>query len=263
MATAHHPIITISPSSAPWLECLSRFHKLAVLKQYPEDKKQKSHVLRFGDLVHAVLKDLYDPQKPGELPHVDGLEAYLHLAVLRSGFEGGDREFALEKTRRLLDVYLKQQDMEDAAATVGVEVNGIYTVTKGDEVQYQLSARLDRILVFGGGARIVGIDYKTGAGSKLPPVSGVLVNLCALKAARPGAGSYEFRIESLSDSGVETTTFHGRDFRGQVAALSAQVQKYLAAEEYTPSPNEGCIFCPLRSGCKAAGQTVSVEDLEF
>lgn len=255
-------LLTITPTSAPWLsECLKRFDTLHVRRDYP-GMRAPSPVLRFANLVHACQRDLYDPKRPGLLPHEDDLDTILRLAALRGGYKDEvDRAYDTDRARKLCRVYLDQADVMESEATIGVEVAGTFPILVGGQPLYALSARLDRVLCLPGG-KIAGIDYKIG--SRLPPISGILINLAALKAAHPNATAYEFWIESLSDGGVERTIFKGEEFRGAIKTLTAQVRRYLTAESYPAEPGEGCLWCPLRPGCQGSEQAgIREEVLEF
>jgi hypothetical protein len=252
-----HP--TISPSNVEWLSCHKRFHTLATLRKY-KDEKGKPPVLKFASMIHKCLAQLYDPAMAGDRPHADQLDAILNGELMQAGYKDAeDREFARDKARRLLRAYLRQQDAHDAAATVAVERTGYFHVRVKGQVLYSLTARIDRILALGDTA--VALDYKTG--QALPSSEMCFVNTAILKALMPGFANYEFWCETISDEGADRTVYRGAEMKGMVHLVTKRVQRYLAVSEYVAEPYHGCRFCPLNEECQGEHNTVDEDDLDF
>lgn len=242
------PIPTLTPSNVSYLPCLKKFHTLAVLKQYPDQRVQSS-ALNFGNALHDVLADVYRPiagQPPP--PHLDRLPLLTRAAFLRRPYRTGeDREQERARGERMVRRYVDED--EEGPETLAVEHSGTFPVTIGGEVAFHISGRLDRVLVRGSAPdTLVSRDYKFGA--RLLPIPQVWIILALCKMLYPGYKSYALELEAIMEDGVERVTYRSADVKGMMCLVADGVKRYRQAAEYPAEPGEGCAYCPLAQTCQ-------------
>ena len=248
-------IITISPSTVPWLACQKKFHTLAVLRQH-NAFKEPSPVLRFANILHEAMRRLYEPRSLGLLPHIEQLDTILDAVFLRAPYRcEDDRAYDRKRCRQLIVAYVAMEEECDAILTVAVETGETYSARKNGTILYNMTARIDRIVARSAEV-CIGIDYKLS--TRLPDPEQILINMLVLRKLMPGFPRYEFHIDSLHEQGFDRTTYHSHQMKGLLPLVTERAEQYLEAKEYAAQPGEQCLFCPLQPDCRPR-QTIDIE----
>ncbi len=241
--------LTLTPSNATWLAtCAKRFDRLAVKKQYPAVRSQRSSVLSFSSACHQILRHLYDPLTPGPLPHSQNLATYVRMAFLQQHFYNKDeaaRELDMHRAHRIISRYLDED--EDANCTTAVELSGNFPIELSPgKVAFHVSARLDRILIRPDAPdTLIVRDYKVASSLRpLDPIQ-IFINLAVAKLAHQSAFKYHvLELTNLTDDGFETTTYHSRDLKGIHKHVAALVQRYEISNRISTYPKRTLPILP-------------------
>lgn len=240
-------MITVTPSNVPYLSCLRKAHELMVMKRFP-GLKETSPALRFGNVLHAVMRHVYDPNR-GTPPHIQYLDTYIRAALLEQPYEDEEsKRHDAKRAERLVRLYA--DDDEDSEATVSVEQGGTFPILVGGETVYYIRARPDRILIRPEQNDVVVCrDYKTS--NRCPSPEQIFINLAVCKGLYPGYRAYRLEQDAITDEGVQRTIFTSAEVRGVVRLLSEKVRRFTCATEFPAEPADGCAYCQAKAGCPA------------
>jgi hypothetical protein len=247
----------VTPSRASDLACSRRFYQEHALKLAP--KPDFSPALAYGSGIHEALKHLLDPAIP-LLPQERDLPSIVQRAFLRQPYPDPTlREADASRAFSMLRNYLTH--LKNGEAILGVEATWKFALPKKLLHPLQFVAKFDALVLRDDDPDCLIVkDFKTGQLRQIDfeaacvTLAVALARLndlaCALgKPFRRVLLEYDYLgEEGLLDRVVVT--------KAEVASVWPQVRENAVrlydSDEFPPTPNELCVFCPFRSDCQPA-----------
>jgi len=256
---------TITPSNINELfQCAKRFHQLRVMRDWPQNGKMSASA-QTGIAAHRVLRDVYEPANiKGDQPDLSKLDLLARVATASQSIEPGQRPVVEANIRDLVRFYVNNDDLEDVEGTLGVEVEGRFTVADANGAAFfMVQAKLDRVLVRASQPTILVVrDYKTSHNKPRRDLYEALIQLWVAKLLYPGYAEYLLELDHITLDGIERQTVTSKELKRLSSIVVAQVRRFLADPTFPPTRSEGCHFCPLKEACWQDEPGTTVEALE-
>lgn len=240
----------ITPSSVGDLNCSKRFWALRVLGQWPPREPNAWACGAFGQAVHEVLAEVYNPRHQ-QRPNLNALEIASRKAFARHRYADAEQEAThRHRCERMVCGYVEQDDPEDAEGTIKVEHPIEKPIHLPNGTSFVVSGRLDRVIVRASQPNTLLIrDYKTT--KPRLDLDHAFMSLWLAKLEWPQFDRYELQYDWLDEGGrVERDTVTAARVKGLYAPLVARIEQVLGAHEHPAEPCDGCVFCPLRAECQ-------------
>ena len=98
-----------------------------------------------------------------------------------------------------------------------VEKFGIHSIAYQNQVLFNVSARLDKIIVYDNKPNTcVAVDYKVGGKRTSIDTDQIFINMAVLKLMHPGYEAYALEIQNLSDEGIDRALYRSNVLKGVV-----------------------------------------------
>ena len=236
----------LSPSSIGDLACSKRYHTLRVLNLWPP--KSAIGAVARGSAFHGVMNSLYASRHEGQLDTRD-IPALAREAVQRQSWPAGT--VLAEETARvenLARTYLKSEDPEDIAATIGTETSVGFVFHHCEQPLAYIKATLDRVLIRADALDLLVVkEYKTS--QQRVELREALILLWCAKTRWPGF-KYILEYEWIDSEGsVERTVVTTDMVQGQLKLLVTALLRVLNTAPH-PEPGPRCQWCHLRPECQ-------------
>ncbi len=236
----------LSPSSIGDLACSKRYHTLRVLNLWPP--KSAIGAVARGSAFHGVINSLYASRHEGQLDTRD-IPALAREAVQRQSWPAGT--VLAEETARvenLARTYLRSEDPEDIATTIGTETLIGFVFHHCDKPLAYIKAMLDRVLVRAEEPDVLVVkEYKTS--QQRVELREALILLWCAKTRWPGF-RYVLEYEWIdAERSVERTVVTTDMVQGQLKLLVHSLLRVLNTPPHS-EPGSKCHWCHLRAECQ-------------
>jgi hypothetical protein len=226
-----------------------------VLKKAPEEPF--SPALKYGSLVHATLKGVFDPSINAP-PWERDVETVARRVIHRIGYPAGEAELRdadLARCITTVQAYVEQEGR--LGTTIAVEAFDKVKITSGTARPLVLGAKFDRLLTpLDDAGHLVIQDFKTGTPG-CTDMDGACIML-AVACARSGKEyrAFTVRYDYLNGRGLaERREVTAAEAKAVWPDLKERALRVYNATSFPAEPGEHCCFCPLREECRPSLST--------